>query len=79
MSFLYILEIDSLSVALFAIIFSQSEGCIFTLLIGSLVVQKLLSLIRSYLFFVFFLPFFHYSGRWVIVEPAVIYVRECFA
>ena len=28
-------EIDSLSVALFAIIFSQSEGCLFTLLIVS--------------------------------------------
>ena len=50
MSCLYILEIDSLSVALFAIIFSQSEGCLFTLLIVSFIVQKLLSLIRSHLF-----------------------------
>ena len=50
MSCLYILEIDSLSVALFAIIFSQSEGCLFTLLIVSFIVQKLLSLIRSQLF-----------------------------
>ena len=33
---------------------SHSEGCPFTLLIASLIVQKLLSLIRSYLFiFVF--------------------------
>ena len=47
---LYTLEIDSLSVALFAIIFSQSEGCLFTLLIVSFIVQKLLSLIRSHLF-----------------------------
>ena len=54
MSCLYIFEINSLSVALFAIIFSHSEGCLFTLLIVSFVVQKLLSLIRSYLFiFVF--------------------------
>ena len=33
-----------------AIIFSHSEGCLFTLLIVSFVVQKLLSLIRSHLF-----------------------------
>ena len=50
MSCLYIFEINSLSVALFAIIFSHSEGCLFTLLIVSFVVQKLLSLIRSHLF-----------------------------
>ena len=46
----YIFEINSLSFALFPIIFSHSEGCLFTLLIVSLVVQKLLSLIRSHLF-----------------------------
>ena len=50
MSCLYIFEISCLSVASFAIIFSHSEGCLFTLLIVSLVVQKLLSLIRSHLF-----------------------------
>ena len=49
-SCLYIFEINSLSVALFAIIFSHSEGCLFTLLIVSFVVQKLLILIRSHLF-----------------------------
>ena len=49
-SCLYIFEINSLSVASFAIIFSHSEGCLFTLLIVPLVVQKLLSLIRSHLF-----------------------------
>ena len=32
---LYILEINSLSVVSFAIIFSHSEGCLFTLLIVS--------------------------------------------
>ena len=47
---MYIFEINSLSVALLAIIFSKSEGCLFTLLIVSLVVQKLLILIRSHLF-----------------------------
>ena len=50
MSCLYIFEINYLSVALFAIIFSHSEGCLFTLLIVSFIVQKLLSLIRSHLF-----------------------------
>ena len=49
-SYLYIFEINSLSVASFAIIFSHSEVCLFTLLIVSFVVQKLLSLIRSHLF-----------------------------
>ena len=54
MSCLYILEINPLSVVSFAIIFSYSEGCLFTLLIVSFAVQKILSLIRSHLFtFVF--------------------------
>jgi len=49
-SCLYTLEINPLSVVSFAIIFSHSEGCLFTLF----AVQKLLSLIKSYLFtFVF--------------------------
>ena len=42
LSCLYIFEISCLSVASFAIIFSHSEGCLFTLLIFSFVVQKLL-------------------------------------
>ena len=50
MSCLYILEINSLSIVSFAIIFSHSEGCLFTLLIVSFIVQKLLNLIRSRLF-----------------------------
>ena len=40
-SCLYIFVINSLSVASFAIIFSHSEGCLFTLLIVSFAVQKL--------------------------------------
>ena len=53
-SCLYIWEVNSLSVVSFAIIFSHSEGCLFTLLIVSFAVQKLLCLIRSHLFtFVF--------------------------
>ena len=51
---LYILEINPLSVVSFTTIFFHSEGCLFTLLIVSFAVQKLLSLIRSHLFtFVF--------------------------
>ena len=55
MSCLYIFEINSLSVSLFTIIFSHSEGCLFALLIVSFVVQKLLSLIRSHLFIFYFI------------------------
>ena len=47
---LYILKINCLSVVSFAIIFSNFEGCLFTLLIVSFVVEKLLSLIGSHLF-----------------------------
>ena len=50
MSYLYILEVNPLSVVSFAITFSHSEGCLLTLLIVSFAVQKLLSLIRSHLF-----------------------------
>ena len=51
---LHILEINPLSVVLFANIFSHSEGCLFTLLIVCFAVQMLLSSIRSHLFtFVF--------------------------
>ena len=54
MSWLYILEINSLSVVSLAIIFSHSEGCLFSVFVISFVVQNLLSLIRSHLFiFVF--------------------------
>ena len=49
-SCLYTFEINPLSISSFAIIFSQSEGCLFTLLIVSFVVQKLLSFVRSHLF-----------------------------
>ena len=50
MSCLYILEINSLSVISFPIIFSHSECYLFTLLGLSFTVQKLLSLTRSHLF-----------------------------
>ena len=57
-SCLYIFEISSLSVASFAIIFSHSEGYLFTLLIVSFVVQKLLILIRSHCLFLLLFPVF---------------------
>ena len=75
MSCLYILEINPLSVVSFAIIFSHSEGCLFTWLIVSFAVQKLLSLIRSHLF----TSYFCYSRRWVIEDLALIYVIKCSA
>ena len=42
-SCLCIFEINSVSVASFAIIFSHSEGCLFTLFTVSFIVQKLFS------------------------------------
>ena len=76
MSCLYILEINPLSLVSFAIVYSHSDGCLFTLLIVSFAVQKLLSLIRSHLFtFVFY---FH-SRRWVIEDLALIYIIKCSA
>ena len=49
MSCFYSLEINLLSVVSFAIIFSHSKGFLFTLLVVSFDVQKLLNLIRSHL------------------------------
>ena len=46
----YILEINLLSIASFAVIFSHSEGCLFILLMVYFVVQNLLNLIRPHLF-----------------------------
>ena len=71
-SCLYIFEINSLSIALFAILFSHSEGCLFTLLIVSFVVQNLLILIRSHLFIFAFIPNILGGGS---EDPAVVYVR----
>ena len=76
MSCLYILELNPLSLVSFAIIFSNSEGCLFTLFIISFAVQKLLSFIRSLLFFLFLFPFLWEVGH---KGFCVIYVKECFA
>ena len=50
------LEINPLSVVSVAIIFSHSEGFLFTLLIVSFAVKKLLSLITSHLIIFVFIP-----------------------
>ena len=73
---MYIFEINFLSVASFAINFAHSEGCLFTLLIVSFVVQKLLSLIK-YRLLIFVCFHFQYSGRWVTEDPTVICVGQC--
>ena len=78
-SCLYIFEINSLSVASFAIIFSHSGGCLFTLLIVSFFAQKLLSLLKPHLFIFAFIS--NILEGDVIEDPAVIYVRvfcQCF-
>ena len=56
MSCVYNLEINPLSVVSFAIIFSHSEFCLFTLFIVSVAMQKLLSLIRSTCLLLFLFP-----------------------
>ena len=50
MSYLYILEINPLSVASFANIFFHSEDCVFILFMFSFAVQKLLNLTKSHFF-----------------------------
>ena len=50
MNYLYILEINPISVVLLTFIFSPPEVCLFTLFIVSLALQKLVSLTGSYLF-----------------------------
>ena len=76
MSCSYILEINSLTIVSFVIIFSRSEGGLFTLLIVSFAVQKPLSLTRSHLF-TFLL--FCYIRKWVTEALALISIIECSA
>ena len=77
MSCLYILEINPGSVVSFAIIFSHSEDCPFTLLIVSFAVKMLLSLIRLNVTCLHLFLNFLYNGRWVIEDLVVIYVIKC--
>ena len=75
MSRSYILEINPLSVELFASVFSQFVGCLFILFMVSFAVQKLLSLIRSHLFIFVFI--FITLGDRTKKNIAMIYVKEC--
>ena len=74
-SCLYIFEINYLSLASLSIIFSHSEGCLFTLLIVFFIVQKLLSSIRSHCFFLLLFPLLWEVGH----RGSCCYVRECSA
>ena len=76
MSCLYILEINPLSVASFANIFSQSVGCLFILFMASFAVQELWSSIRSHLFIFIFISITLRDIQNII---AVIYVKEYYA
>ena len=71
-----ILEINLLSVALFAIIFSHSECCLFILFMVSFAVQKLLSLIRSQLL-IFVFVFITLAGG--SKKILVLMSKECSA
>ena len=68
---LYILEINPLSVASFASIFSHSEE--FCFVYDFLCCAKALKF--NQIPFVYF--YFHYSGRWIKKDLSVIYVKEC--
>ena len=75
MSCLYIWEINPLSVAMFANIFSHSEGCLFILFMVSFALQELFKF--NWVSFVYFC--FNYSRRWIKKDVAALYVRECSA
>ena len=65
---------NPLSVVSFAIIFSHSEGSLFTLLIVSFALQKLLSLIRAHLLtfvFISLFPFMHWRRKW---QPTPVFL-----
>ena len=57
--------------------FSYSVDRLFNLVMVSFAVEKVLSLIRSHLFYFCF--YFHYSRGWIQKDIAVIYVKECSA
>ena len=77
MSWLYILEINPLSVISFAIIFSHPEGCLFHLAYSFPCCAKAFKFNQVPL--VYFCFYFHYSRRWIIEDLALIYVIECSA
>ena len=69
------LEINPLSVVSFAMIFSRSEGCPFTLFIVSFAVREPLRLIRSHLFIFVFFPLLQevdHRGSWSFMSESVM-------
>ena len=64
-----------MSVVSFAVAFSHSEGCLFTLFIVSFAVLKLLSLVRSQLFIFVFISVTLGGGS----DRILLYVIECSA
>ena len=69
MSCLEILDINPLSVASFAKIFSHSEGCLFISFMVSFAVHRLLSFTRPHLFYFYFFKLFIYLWLcWVFVS-----------
>ena len=79
MSCSYILEINPLSVVSFALIFSSSEGCLFTLFIVSFYVKNEKAFKFNQVPLVYFCFYFCYSRRWVIEDLGLIYVIKCSA
>ena len=75
MSYLYILDINSLLVITFANIFSHLVGYLFILSMISFAVRKVLSLIRSQLFIFAFISFA--LRRQIQKNIIAIYVKEC--
>ena len=78
MSYLYILNINPLSVMSSENIYSQSLVCLFTFLIVSFAVQMFLSLIRSH-FLIFASISFALGDRLEKKNIATIDVKECRA
>ena len=77
MSFLYILEINPLSIVSFAIIFFPFSGLSFHLAYSFLCCATAFKFNQVPL--VYFCFYFHYSRRWVTGDLALIYVIECSA
>ena len=73
-SFLYILEINPLSVVSFAVIFSHSESCFIHLAYSFVFCAKSFQINQVTLVYFFF--YFHYSRRWVIEDLSLVCVIE---
>ena len=75
MTYLYILEINPLSVTSFENIFSNSVCCPFVLFIISFAVQKLSSVIRFHLFIFVFNFYYSRSNKKIKKDLPAIYMR----